>query len=137
MKRNATANWQGTGKEGKGTLSTPQSGIMNKTPYSYSTRFENEKGTNPGELIAAAHAGCFSMKLSFVLTNAGFPPQNIDTQCEVTLEQGAITESALTVTAKVPGISKEKFDESVQDAKQNCPVSKALNAKISVTATLA
>jgi osmotically inducible protein OsmC len=138
MKRFATANWQGTGKEGKGNLTT-QSNVLNKTSYAYNTRFENEKGTNPEELIAAAHAGCFSMKLSFNLTKAGFTPENIDTRCEITLDpaQGAITDSALTVTAKVPGISKEKFDELVQDAKQNCPVSKVLNTKISISATLA
>src|SRR3954468_13475912 len=98
MKRFATANWQGTGKEGKGNLTT-QSGVLNKTPYAFNTRFENEKGTNPEELIAAAHAGCFSMKLSFNLTKAGFPPQSIDTQCEITLDpaKGEVTDSVLTV----------------------------------------
>ena len=138
MKRSATANWQGTGKEGKGNVST-QSTVLNKTPYAFSTRFENEAGTNPEELVAAAHAGCFTMKLSFVLTKAGFPPDNIDTKCEITLDpaKGEITNSDLTVTAKVPGISKEKFDESVADAKVNCPLSKLLKAEISCTAALA
>lgn len=135
MKRTASANWQGTGKEGKGTVST-QSNILSKTQYSYSSRFENGTGTNPEELVAAAHAGCFSMKLSFVLTNAGFPPQNIDTQCEITLDQGAITDSKLTVNAKVPGISNDKFQEAVKDAEKNCPISKLLNTRISTQATL-
>ena len=137
MKRSATANWQGTGKEGKGILTT-QSNILNKANYAYVTRFENETGTNPEELIAAAHAGCFSMKLSFILTNAGFPPENIDTKCEVTLDpaKGEITDSKLTVSVKAPGIQKDKFDEAVKNAEQNCPVSKLLKAKISCEATL-
>lgn len=137
MKRFATANWQGTGKEGKGLLTT-QSPLFNKAPYSAGSRFADEAGTNPEELIAAAHAGCFSMKLSFVLTNAGFPPLNIDTKCEINIdaEKGEITTSDLTVTASVPGISKEKFDELVADAKVNCPVSKLLKATISCNASL-
>lgn len=131
MKRNATANWQGTGKEGKGNLTT-QSTVLNKTQYSFASRFESGVGTNPEELIAAAHSGCFSMKLSFVLTGAGFPPVNIDTKCEITLDpaKGEVTESHLTVSAKVPGISKEKFEECVLDAKKNCPISKLLNTNI-------
>ncbi|MBL7932655.1 MAG: OsmC family protein [Bacteroidia bacterium] len=131
MKRNATANWQGTGKEGKGNLTT-QSTVLNKTQYSFASRFESGVGTNPEELIAAAHSGCFSMKLSFVLTGAGFPPANIDTKCEITLDpaKGEVTESHLTVSAKVPGISKEKFEECVLDAKKNCPISKLLNTNI-------
>jgi osmotically inducible protein OsmC len=137
MKRFATANWQGTGKEGKGSL-TSQSSVLNKTQYSFGSRFAEGVGTNPEELIAAAHSGCFSMKLSFNLTGAGFPPDNIDTKCEITLdpEKGAITQSALTVSAKVPGISKEKFDELVADAKANCPISKLLNTEITCVATL-
>lgn len=137
MKRNATANWQGTGKEGKGTLST-QSTVLNTTQYSFGSRFENGVGTNPEELIAAAHAGCFSMKLSFNLSGAGFPPDNIDTACDITLDpaKGQITNSHLTITAKVPGISKEKFDELVADAKSNCPISKLLNTEITFAATL-
>ena len=137
MKRFATANWQGTGKEGKGNL-TSQSTVLNKTHYSFSSRFEEGVGTNPEELVAAAHAGCFSMKLSFNLSGAGFPPANIDTKCEITLDpaKGQITSSHLTVTAKVPGIDKGKFDELVAHAKENCPISKLLNTDITYTASL-
>ncbi|MEP6645844.1 MAG: OsmC family protein [Saprospiraceae bacterium] len=135
MKRTATANWKGTGKEGSGKLQT-QSGVLNDHQYSYKTRFEDGIGTNPEELIAAAHAGCFSMKLSFVLNAAGFTPDNIDTKCTITLEGGAITESHLDVTATVPGVDAEKFAECVADAKANCPVSKVLNANISIEAKL-
>lgn len=135
MKRNATAIWQGTGKEGTGNLTT-QSGLLNKTPYSFKTRFENEPGTNPEELVAAAHAGCFSMKLSFVIDAAGFKAEKLETKCEITLENGTITSSHLTLNATVPGISKEKFDESVADAEKNCPISKLLNTKITVDARL-
>lgn len=135
MKRSASANWQGSGKDGKGLLST-QSTVLNKAQYSFKTRFEDGVGTNPEELIAAAHAGCFTMKLSFNLGEAGFTPDNIDTKCDITFENGAVTESHLTVTAKVPGIDKAKFDELVSDAKQNCPISKLLNTKISFEASL-
>lgn len=137
MKRNASANWQGTGKEGKGNLTT-QSTVLNKTQYSFASRFESGVGTNPEELIAAAHSGCFTMKLSFVLSGAGFPPANIDTKCEITLDpaKGEITQSHLTVNAKVPGISKEKFEECVEDAKKNCPISKLLNTNITHEAKL-
>src|SRR4249919_3187365 len=123
MKRSATANWKGSGKEGKGTV-TAQSGIFSNTPISYHTRFEEVKGTSPEELIAAAHAGCFSMKLSFVLSAAGFTPDNIDTKCAITIENGTITDSELEVTATVPSIDDAKFQECVEEAKQNCPVSK-------------
>lgn len=136
MKRFATANWKGSGKEGKGT-NTTQSGVLKDTQYSYSSRFEQGVGTNPEELVAAAHAGCFSMKLSFVLGAAGFTPDNIDTKCTVTLENGAITESHLEVKAKVPGIDEAKFKECVADAKANCPISKSLNTNITMDATLA
>ena len=135
MSRSATAKWHGTGKEGNGTLST-QSGVLKESNYSYKTRFEDAPGTNPEELIAAAHAGCFSMKLSFVLTAAGFPPDEIETTCEITLADGSITKSHLKVHAKVPGIDQQKFDESTKDAKENCPVSKVLNTDISLEATL-
>jgi lipoyl-dependent peroxiredoxin len=135
MIRNATAIWQGTGKEGKGTLST-QSTVLNKTQYSYKSRFEDGVGTNPEELIAAAHAGCFTMKVSFILQAAGFTADEIETRCDITLEDGAITKSHLTVKAKIPGISKEKFDESVKEAKENCIVSKVLNTEISMEASL-
>jgi len=135
MKRTATAVWNGSGKEGKGNLTT-QSTTLNKTQYSFSSRFENGVGTNPEELIAAAHAGCFTMKLSFDLGAAGFTPDSLETTAEVTLDNGTITTSKLTLTAKVPGISKEKFDEVAAGAKANCPVSKVLNAAISLDATL-
>ena len=135
MKRNATAVWQGSGKTGKGVLSA-QSGILSNTQYSYNSRFENGPGTNPEELVAAAHAGCFTMKLAFVLDAAGFTADELTTKCDITLEEGAITNSHLTLSAKVPGISQEKFDESVADAKVNCPISKSLNTAISVEAKL-
>ena len=127
MKRTATANWNGSGKEGNGNLST-QSGVLNKNQYSYKSRFEEGIGTNPEELIAAAHAGCFSMKLSFVLGAAGFTPDSIETTSEITLDNGTITTSKLTVKAKVPGIDQEKFQQCVDEAKRECPVSKALKA---------
>lgn len=135
MKRNATAVWKGTGKEGAGHLST-QSKTLTQTQYSYLSRFENGTGTNPEELIAAAHAGCFSMKLSFVLNAAGFTPDEIETTCHITLEDGAIKNSHLVVSARIPGISQEQFDKAVVEAKDNCPVSKLLNAEISYEATL-
>jgi osmotically inducible protein OsmC len=136
MGRNATAVWRGTGKEGTGDLTT-QSTILSNTQYSYKSRFEEGPGTNPEELIAAAHAGCFSMKLSFVLNEAGFTADEIHTNCEITLASGAITKSHLKVTAKIPSITKEKFEECAANAKENCPVSKLLNTEISMEATLA
>ena len=135
MVRNATAVWNGTGKEGNGKLTT-QSTVLNGTQYSYKSRFEEGTGTNPEELVAAAHAGCFTMKLSFVLGEAGFTPESLETKCEITLENGAITKSHLTVKGKVPGISKEKFEESVKDAEKNCPISKLFNTAISSDASL-
>ena len=135
MKRHATSVWNGSGKEGNGHLTT-QSTTLNKTQYSFSSRFENGVGTNPEELIAAAHAGCFTMKLTFDLGAAGFTADTLETTAEVTLDNGAITTSKLTLKAKVPGISKEKFDEVAAGAKANCPVSKVLNAEISLDATL-
>lgn len=135
MKRNATAIWQGTGKEGKGNLTT-QSSTLNKTQYSYKSRFEEGTGTNPEELVAAAHAGCFTMKLSFNIDAAGFVADTLETRCDITLESGSITNSHLTLKATVKGLSKEKFDELVADAEKNCPISKLLNTKISVSATL-
>ncbi|RYY54504.1 MAG: OsmC family peroxiredoxin [Chitinophagaceae bacterium] len=136
MKRFATANWQGSGKEGKGT-NTTQSGVLSNTAYSYKSRFEEGIGTNPEELVAAAHAGCFTMKLSFVLGEAGFTADNIDTKCTITLEAGAITSSHLEVKATVPGIDAEKFAAAAADAKANCPISKLLNTEISLDASLA
>ena len=135
MIRNATAVWNGSGKEGKGTLTT-QSTTLNKTQYSFNTRFAEGVGTNPEELVAAAHAGCFTMKLSFVLGEAGFTPESLETKCDITFENGAITKSHLIVNAKVPGIDDEKFQASVKDAETNCPISKLLNAAISSEATL-
>jgi len=137
MKRNATAVWNGTGKEGTGNLTT-QSTVLSQTQYSFSSRFEEGVGTNPEELVAAAHAGCFSMKLSFVLGAAGFTADEINTKCEITLDTaaGAISASHLTVTAKIPGISPEQFETAVADAKANCPISKLLNTNITHEATL-
>ena len=135
MKRKATAVWQGTGKEGKGHLTT-QSTTLNKTQYNYTSRFEQGVGTNPEELVAAAHAGCFNMKLSFGLNGAGYTADTLETTCTVTLEDGAITTSHLVLKAKVPGISKEKFDELVKDSEENCPISRTLTSRISVEATL-
>ena len=135
MKRNATAVWNGSGKEGSGHLST-QSTVLNKTQYSWGSRFAEGVGTNPEELIAAAHAGCFTMKLSFVLGAAGFTPDELQTTCEITLDNGAITDSHLTVSGKVSGISKEQFETCAADAAANCPVSKLLNANITHEANL-
>ena len=135
MKRFATANWKGSGKDGKGT-NTTQSGVLKDTQYSYKSRFEDGVGTNPEELIAAAHAGCFTMKLSFSIGAAGFTPDTINTKCEITFENGTVTKSHLIVNAKVPGISKEQFDAAVKDAEENCPISKLLKAEISSEATL-
>ena len=136
MSRQATAIWQGSGKEGKGNLTT-QSTVLDHVQYSYKSRFEEGPGTNPEELIAAAHAGCFTMKLSFVLGEAGFTPDEIETKCDITLADGAITKSHLSVKAKVPGIDKAKFDECAENAKAHCPVSKVLNTAISMEASLA
>jgi lipoyl-dependent peroxiredoxin len=135
MKRRATAVWKGTGKEGTGHVST-QSTVLNKTQYSFNSRFAEGVGTNPEELIAAAHSGCFSMKLSFSLNEAGFTADEIVTDCVISLENGAITKSELTLKAKVPGITKEKFDACAKDAKENCPISKLLNTNISLDAQL-
>jgi len=135
MKRNATAIWQGTGKEGKGSLTT-QSTVLSNTQYSFKSRFEEGVGTNPEELVAAAHAGCFTMKLSFNIDAAGFTADKLETKCEINFENGVITNSHLTVKASIKGITKEKFDEVVADAEKNCPISKVLNTKISVSAGL-
>jgi len=135
MKRTSNAVWQGSGKEGKGHLST-QSSILSDAQYSFGSRFEEGIGTNPEELIAAAHAGCFSMKLSFVLGEAGFVPDTIETACTITLESGSITNSHLVVKAKVEGISEEDFTQCVENAKTNCPVSKVLNTEITAEFTL-
>lgn len=139
MKRTGSAVWQGDLKGGKGTVSTA-SNVLKDTQYSFSTRFENGAGTNPEELIAAAHAGCFAMALSATLGGAGFTPDRLAVQAAVSLEQvqggWSITTIDLQLDAKVPGIDRAKFDELAADAKQNCPVSKVLNATINLQATL-
>ena len=135
MKRSASANWKGTGKEGKGTVST-QTGVLSNTPYSFTSRFEDGAGTNPEELVAAAHAGCFTMKLSFIISAAGLTPGNIDTKATITFENGAITNSHLEVTASVPGLDAEKLAEFAKDAEENCPISKLLNTNITMDAKL-
>jgi osmotically inducible protein OsmC len=135
MKRFATAIWQGSGKEGKGNLTT-QSGVLKNTQYSFSSRFEEGIGTNPEELVAAAHAGCFAMKLSFNIDAAGFLAKQLETKCVTTLEEGKIISSHLVLKATIDGISQEKFDELVADAEKNCPISRSLNTAISVEATL-
>jgi osmotically inducible protein OsmC len=135
MIRNATAVWNGSGKEGNGNLTTAST-VLNKTQYSFNSRFAEGVGTNPEELVAAAHAGCFTMKLSFVLNEAGFTADSLETKCEITFENGVLTRSHLIVKGKVPGISKEQFDASVQNAEKNCPISKALNMDITSEATL-
>lgn len=133
--RKATAVWNGSGKEGSGHLSTTST-ILDQTQFSFNTRFADGKGTNPEELLAAAHAGCFTMKLSFVLGAAGFTPEKLETVCTITLESSGITKSHLALTAVIPGISQEKFDECVADAKENCPVSKLYNTTIVTEARL-
>ncbi len=139
MIRKASAIWQGTGKEGSGHLTT-DSGVLSSTPYSFKTRFENEKGTNPEELIAAAHAGCFTMALAFQLQAAGFEATELSTEAAVSLvpvEGGfKIEKSALTLRATIPGIDKAKFDELAANAEKGCPISKVLNAEITLDATL-
>jgi osmotically inducible protein OsmC len=135
MIRKATAVWNGSGKEGKGHLTT-DSKTLDQTQYSFVSRFESGTGTNPEELIAAAHAGCFTMKLSFILGAAGFTPDSLETSCEITFENGAVTKSHLILKATVPGIENEKFQESVKDAEANCPISKLLNTAISSEAIL-
>jgi osmotically inducible protein OsmC len=135
MKRYASANWKGSGKEGTGTTST-QSGVLDNTQYSFNSRFAEGIGTNPEELVASAHAGCFTMKLSFVLNEAGFTADNIDTKCTINFENGAIVESHLEVKATVPGIDAAKFEACATEAKANCPISKLLNTQISMEATL-
>lgn len=138
IKRKASAHWEGSGKEGKGTVSTGST-VLNNTQYSFNTRFADGVGTNPEELVGAAHAGCFSMKLAFNLQEAGFTADSIDTQSIITLDSdaGSISESHLIVKASVPGIDKDKFQSLVDDAEANCPISKLLNTKITVEATLA
>lgn len=133
--RKASANWKGTGKEGVGTVST-QSTTLDKSQFSFKTRFADGVGTNPEELIGAAHAGCFSMQFSFLLNEAGFTAENIDTNSNVVFEDGTITNINLELTATIPEISEEKFQEIALAAKAKCPISRLLNAEISLTANL-
>ncbi|SED35964.1 OsmC family protein [Bradyrhizobium erythrophlei] len=139
MIRKARAVWHGSGKAGNGNLSS-DSGVLAQTPYSYKTRFENEKGTNPEELIAAAHAGCFTMSLAFGLQAAGFTPTELWTETAITLEpegQGfRISKSVLTLRGKVPNIDEAGFARLAGEAENNCPVSKVLNAAITLDAKL-
>jgi len=139
MIRKAKAVWRGSGRDGNGELSS-DSGVLAQTPYSFKTRFENEKGTNPEELIAAAHAGCFTMALAFGMQRAGLTPTELTTEAAVTLEQEGggfrISRSALTLRAKVPNLDQAKFMELAKDAEQNCPVSKVLKAEITLDAQL-
>jgi osmotically inducible protein OsmC len=133
--RRANANWKGTGMEGKGTIST-QSTTLNEAQLSFKTRFEEGVGTNPEELIAAAHSGCFTMQLSFLLSEAGLVPENLDTVAKVTFEDGTITLIQLELTGKVPGISEEDFQQAAQKAKEICPISKLLNTEITLSVSL-
>ena len=139
MIRKAKAVWQGTGRAGNGSL-TSDSGVLSQTPYSFRTRFENEKGTNPEELIAAAHAGCFTMALAFGMQMAGLTPTELSTEAAVTLEPEGkgfrISRSALTLRAKVPNLDEAKFVDLAKDAEKNCPVSKVLKAEITLDAKL-
>ena len=135
MKRKASARWTGSGKEGKGTVAT-QSTVLQDTQYSYKSRFEEGVGTNPEELVGAALAGCFSMKLAFNFQEAGITPDSIDTDAAVTFENGNIPEIQLTTRVKADGLEKEKLQELANNAKENCPISKLLNTKINLQAEL-
>jgi osmotically inducible protein OsmC len=135
MKRNATAVWNGTIKEGNGHITT-QSSVLKQTQYSFNSRFADGIGTNPEELLAAAHAGCFTMKLSLDLTEAGFTPGTLETQSVITLDNGKITTSELTLNAKVPDISDEQFQQIAKNAEQTCPISGAFSFKIKLIANL-
>jgi osmotically inducible protein OsmC len=139
MIRKARAQWRGTGKDGNGDLTT-DSGVLSQTPYSYKTRFENERGTNPEELIAAAHAGCFTMALAFQLQTAGFTPTELTTEAAVTLDKEGegfrVSRSTLMLDAQVPEIDQAKFQELAKAAKDGCPISKLLKADITLEARL-
>jgi len=133
--RKANANWKGTGMEGKGTIST-QSATLDEAQLSFKTRFEQGVGTNPEELVAAAHSGCFTMQLSFLLSEAGYVPTNLNTEAKLTFEDGTITQIHLELEGDVPGISEADFQQTAQKAKEICPISKLLNTKITLSATL-
>lgn len=132
--RTAKAHWSGGGKDGKGTLTT-ESGVLKASPYAYKTRFEDAVGTNPEELIGAAHAGCFTMQLSFFIEEEGFKAESLDTSAKVYFEDGSIPKIELTLKGKVPGMNEAKFKEIANNAKENCPVSKLLKADISLKTT--
>jgi lipoyl-dependent peroxiredoxin len=131
IKRKSTAVWNGTGKDGKGNISS-QSGVLAQTQFGFQSRFADGIGTNPEELIAAAHAGCFSMKLAFVLQAAGLQAEELNTTCEIVLEDGAITHSNISLKAKIAGVDTAQFEAYVKDAETNCPISKLLNCSITV-----
>ncbi|MDA8685415.1 OsmC family protein [Robiginitalea sp.] len=133
--RKAQAVWEGSGKEGNGQLST-DSGVLEHTPYSFNTRFTDAKGTNPEELIGAAHAGCFAMKLSFVIGEAGFTPEKLEVTAAVNFEDGVIDKIHLTLNGKVPGMDETTFLEAAEDARKNCPISALFKAEITMSATL-
>ena len=139
IKKKASAHWEGDLKSGIGSIST-ETGVLRDAPYGFTARFEGGKGTNPEELIGAAHAGCFSMAFSMILGEAGLKAQSIDTQAEVILDQVdggfAITAVHLVLKARIPGASQQQFDELSRKAKEGCPVSKVLNASITLDATL-
>lgn len=135
LKKSASAHWEGSLKDGAGSVST-QSGTLKDTQYSFKTRFEDGVGTNPEELVAAAHAGCFTMQLSAFIGEEGFTIQSLDTNCVIVMEGGTITKSELTVKAKIDGIDDAKFQELVTKAEKNCPISRLLNAAITSSATL-
>lgn len=134
--RKAHAQWKGSDKEGKGTLNTA-SGVLDSTPYSFHTRFEDgEKGTNPEELVGAAHAGCFAMQLSFLLGEEGFTPDSLDTDATVTFEDGAVSKVALDLKGDIPNIDAEQFQQIAHKAKEVCPISKLLDTDIELKVTL-
>lgn len=135
MKRSATAVWKGSGKEGTGVLTTDSKTLEN-TQYSFTSRFESGTGTNPEELIAAAHAGCFCMKLSFVVGNSGFTPDELNARCTITMDDGTITGSHIELSAQIPGIDDAVFAEAVKDAEENCPISAVLSCAITVDYSL-
>ncbi|MGI4862151.1 MAG: OsmC family protein [Janthinobacterium lividum] len=139
MKKTASAHWEGDVKTGLGSIST-QTGVLKDAPYGFKARFEDGPGTNPEELIGAAHAGCFSMALSMILGNAGMVPKSIDTKATISLDKDgdsfAVKSSHLDVVVEIPGADQQKFDEAAAAAKAGCPISKLLNAEITMTATL-
>ena len=135
MKRTSTSIWKGTIKDGKGTLSTA-SGVLKDAQYSFKTRFEDGTGTNPEELIAAAHSGCFNMKLSAILSEANYNPEKLETTCEIEFVDGMIKKSFLRLKATIPDIEQDEFERAVVDAKENCPISQLLNTEIDFSARL-